>query len=132
MSKRRKKKFTGNDRLLMFLCRDVRRRWQQYGENRPYSLKSKPTKCVSCSRRAVEWDHIIPVGKRVYSFDDLPDYIKRMVFGECQPMCQKCNRKKRDTIKTESVFGSTLWKCYKCKEFHVSTKCVKEITDEKS
>mgnify|MGYP000199181536 CR=1 FL=1 len=55
----------GNDRFIMFLCRDIRRRWMQYGENRPYDLNTKKgyTKCNRCSNRAEEWDHIEPVGE---------------------------------------------------------------------
>jgi len=90
------KKFKGNDRFLMFLCRDIRRRWMQYGENRPYDLKAKKnyTVCARCPNQAVEWDHIDPVGKRVYKIEDLPDYVARMLFHACQPLCRKCNSKK--------------------------------------
>ncbi len=90
------KKFNGNDRFIMFLCRDIRRRWMQYGENRPYDLKTKKgfTLCVRCSSRAEEWDHIDPVGTRSYTIEGLVPYIKRMLFNKCQPLCQNCNRKK--------------------------------------
>ena len=93
-----RKRFKGNDRFIMFLCRDIRRRWMQYGENRSYNLKSKSgtTKCAGCAKRATEWDHIIPVGARVYTIEDIPDYINRMLFNNCQPLCKKCNAKKAD------------------------------------
>jgi len=91
-----KKQFTGNERFLMFLCKDVRRRWMQYGENRPYNLGTKIgyTKCNLCGGRAEEWDHIDPVGSRPYEIGDLPKYIARMLYGKCQPLCRLCNSKK--------------------------------------
>jgi hypothetical protein len=91
-----KKQFTGNERFLMFLCKDVRRRWMQYGENRPYNLKTKKGsyKCSLCDGIATEWDHIDPVGTRAYTIEELVPYIKRMIYGKCQPLCTSCNSKK--------------------------------------
>jgi hypothetical protein len=91
-----KKQFTGNDRFLMFLCKDIRRRWMQYGENRPYSLLSQKnyTKCALCKSQATEWDHVDPVGTRAYTIEELVPYIKRMLYGACQPLCTLCNSKK--------------------------------------
>lgn len=92
------KKFKGNARFIMFLCRDIRRRWMQYGENRPYDLTTKKgyTQCVKCPNQAIEWDHIDPVGTRAYTIEELVPYIKRMLYGTCQPMCMKCNQLKGD------------------------------------
>jgi 5-methylcytosine-specific restriction endonuclease McrA len=81
----------GNARGLMMLCRDVRRRWMQYGENRnvPDLL------CAHCGlKRKLQKDHIYPIGKRPQSFYDLGDYAYRMFNGECQGLCGPCNRKK--------------------------------------
>lgn len=89
-----KKRFKGNDRFIMFLAKDIRRRWGQYGENRKYNLKKIKTKCVMCNKRATQWDHLTPVGRRPYTFDDIVPYIKRMLFEPCQPLCAECNRKK--------------------------------------
>jgi hypothetical protein len=91
-----KKQFTGNARFLMFLCKDVRRRWMQYGENRPYNLTAKhnQTRCAICGDRATEWDHIDPVGTRAYTIEELVPYIGRMIYGKCQPLCTTCNSKK--------------------------------------
>lgn len=91
-----KKQFIGNERFLMFLCKDVRRRWMQYGENRPSNLSAVKnwTKCARCEERATEWDHIDPVGTRPYEVDELPNYIRRMTLNQCQPLCTSCNSKK--------------------------------------
>jgi hypothetical protein len=91
-----KKQFTGNERFLMFLCKDVRRRWMQYGENRPYNLSAAKnwTKCNKCELRATEWDHIDPVGTRAYTLEELVPYMRRMIYGKCQPLCTPCNSKK--------------------------------------
>lgn len=88
------KRFKGGDRFIMFLCRDIRRRWMQYGENRTYNLKTTRITCMLCQERATEWDHIDPVGTRAYTIEDLVPYIKRMLFNECQPLCSDCNAKK--------------------------------------
>lgn len=80
----------------MFLTKDIRRRWQQYGENRPFSLKKIRTKCVSCRARATQWDHIEAVGTRAYTIEDIVPYIKKMLHGKCQPMCARCNAAKGD------------------------------------
>jgi hypothetical protein len=95
-----KKKFKGTDRFIMFLCRDIRRRWMQYGENRPYNLSAEKnyTTCIRCKSRAVEWDHVDPVGKRAYTLEDLVPYMKRMLYGKCQPLCRNCNAKKGDSL----------------------------------
>ena len=91
-----KKQFTGNERFLMFLCKDVRRRWMQYGENRSYNLLSQKnwTKCNLCASQATEWDHIDPVGTRAYTIGELVPYINRMVNTACQPLCTLCNSRK--------------------------------------
>ena len=80
----------------MFLCKDVRRRWMQYGENRLYDLKrvKNLTKCARCEEWAAEWDHIDPVGTRAYTLAELEPYVSRMLYGKCQPLCRPCNAKK--------------------------------------
>lgn len=81
----------GNDRFLMQLCKDIRRRWMQYGENR----KVKQLLCAKCEVEEVqEVDHIEPVGKRPYTIEDLVPYIKRMLFLPCQGLCKKCHSQK--------------------------------------
>ena len=70
----------------------------QYGENRLYNLKAKSAKtlCSFCNARATEWDHVSPVGTRAYTIEELVPYIKKMLYGKCQPLCRPCNSKKSD------------------------------------
>lgn len=83
----------GNDRALMMLARDVRRRWLQYGENR----KIPSTACVLCgTTKELEVDHIKPVGPRPRIPNAFGDYIERMFYNPCQWLCRKCNKQKRD------------------------------------
>lgn len=88
---RRKVRITGNDRFLMMLCRDARRRWMQYGENRKNIV-------VKCSHKdADEIDHIIPLGPRPREIDDyLLVWLERLVNGRCELLCKKCHKKKTD------------------------------------
>lgn len=52
-------------------------------------------KCVKCNKKDdLEADHIIPVGTRPYTPEEFVEYIKKMFFGKCQPMCKKCNKLK--------------------------------------
>lgn len=72
------------------LCRDVRRRWCQYGENRREAL-AQPS-CLSCGVGEVEEvDHITPVGKRPRTFEELGAYAVRMFTLKCQGLCIKCH-----------------------------------------
>lgn len=83
----------GNDRFLMMLCRDARRRWMQYGENRKEAQKDKV--CQICRKlEAVEWDHVIPMGSRPRNYADFSSYISRMVQERCQGICKKCHQEK--------------------------------------
>lgn len=89
-SRRRRFRILGNDRGLMMLCRDVRRRWCQYGENRKEAL-SQPN-CESCKVGSVdEVDHIEPVGSRPRDFSGLGAYVERMFRLPCQGLCIKCH-----------------------------------------
>ncbi len=84
----------GNDRFLMMLCKDIRRRWMQYGENRK-EAQAKSQICQICQKEeATDWDHIIPMGPRPRSYDMLSSYAQRMVEGVCQGLCTKCHRTK--------------------------------------
>jgi len=90
-----KKRIHGNDRFLMMLCRDARRRWMQYGENR--KVAKAQAKCAVCNKRAAEqWDHIKPLGPRPRTLDELPKWLYTMIEGECQGLCKVCHRKKTD------------------------------------
>ena len=89
MKKRRKKKILGNDRFLMMLCRDARRRWLQYGENR----KHCKLKCTHPNAKEV--DHIIPLGPRPRAIDDyLLIWLDKMINGECELLCKDCHKTK--------------------------------------
>jgi hypothetical protein len=89
-----RKRIFGNARFLMMLCRDVRRRWLQYGENR----KIPKGGCWVCRKRdGTEIDHIEPVGKRPYTLAELPAYIEKMTTGKCQRLCEVCHQKKTKT-----------------------------------
>jgi len=109
MTKRRKK-FLGEDRALMFLQNATRRLWKYYGKNRNQAYEEARTKI---SRRGGYWyecqmcheyvekhfaaaDHIKPVGGRAYTIEDYPAYWKRMFRNKCQILCRTCNRKKGD------------------------------------
>lgn len=84
-----KLRIRGNERFLMMLCRDIRRRWMQYGENR----RVKEQLCKQCGNREVEEiDHIEKVGTRPYTVEDLVPYIKRMLFLPCQGLCKPCHK----------------------------------------
>lgn len=75
----------------MMLCRDIRRRWMQYGENR----KLPAGLCIICNRRdGVEIDHIERVGARPRTIDTIVEYIKRMLFLKCQRLCKECHATK--------------------------------------
>lgn len=74
----------------MMLCKDVRRRWCQYGENRKEAL-AQPS-CASCRVGEVEEvDHIEAVGPRPRRFSDLGAYAERMFTLEVQGLCIKCH-----------------------------------------
>lgn len=91
--KRRAKRIHGDDRALMFVCKDIRRRWAQYGENRK-AAKQFGT-CQTCaSAPAVEVDHIQPVGSRPRAWEGLGAYAIRMFESVCQALCASCHLRK--------------------------------------
>lgn len=90
MKKKRKskKRIFGDDRALMMICRDIRRRWMQYGENR----KNLNTQCSICNKRMGDQiDHIEPVGPRPRTLLFLGVYAKRMFSLRCQRLCVICH-----------------------------------------
>lgn len=98
----------GNDRALMMLARDVRRRWLQYGESRKVALENStfddsPLKgmhhtCAKCNeilkKDQVEIDHINAVGSRPRTPEEFGAYISRMFTTECQVLCKGCHARK--------------------------------------
>jgi hypothetical protein len=85
----------------MMICRDIRRRWLQYGENRKnavkYHLDGTPV-CDVCDRRIVDEkldiDHIKPLGPRPRKWEDLGKYAKAMFERKCQALCKICHLQK--------------------------------------
>lgn len=91
--KRRAKRILGNDRGLMFICKDIRRRWLQYGENRIHHDNF----CAKCGVvKLMQIDHIKPLGPRPRAWEDLGDYAKRMFTNKCQALCTACHKAKTD------------------------------------
>jgi len=94
VSRKSRIRIRGNDRALMMLCRDARRRWMQYGENRG----KKPDVCPKCEMNAPKQsDHIIPLGGRPrdsVEFKDLGPYLTKMFNRKCQWLCEVCHKKK--------------------------------------
>lgn len=96
MKKKRKskKRIFGDDRALMMICRDIRRRWMQYGENRQIS-RNECALCFSYSGDIkLDIDHIEPVGPRPRRFEYLWIYATRMFTLKCQALCKQCHVKK--------------------------------------
>ncbi len=86
-----KLRIKGNDRGLMMLSRDVRRRWLQYGENR----RMPEGCCVLCNKEdGTEIDHIVAVGARPRTPDEFGPYITKMFYGKCQRLGRKCHARK--------------------------------------
>lgn len=86
-----KKRIHGNDRAVMMLCRDARRRWMQYGENR----KGLPDMCAKCGwRQGEQRDHIIPLGPRPRVPHGIGEYFEKMLYTRCQNLCKNCHRRK--------------------------------------
>lgn len=101
-----KKRITGNDRALMFLCAAARKYW------RFYSPAHKETKqqsiCDVCKKKVefVEVDHIEPVGSRPREFKDMGAWLERLFFLPVHGLCKqhhlektKAERKKRKESK---------------------------------
>lgn len=87
------KRILGNDRFLMMLCRDARRRWMQYGENR--KTAKKIDRCEKCKKqKPEEWDHIEPLGPRPRRLGELPVWLSRMINDPCQALCKECHLQK--------------------------------------
>ena len=119
MKRKSKKRIFGDERGLMFLCKDARRRWMQYANNR----KPRPEKCVQCNKReARECDHIIPLGPRPRTFLDFSQWVYRMFSGQCQWLCKQCHDKKRGIEVDESSFKTTMWRCLKCSSLKMSVE----------
>ena len=93
--RRTRVRIRGNARALMWLSRDIRRRWYLYGENRKEAKLH--TECELCGEPASEIDHIDPVGARPRIPEHLVGYWYRMFYNKCQALCGKCH-----TLKTAS------------------------------
>lgn len=90
------KRILGNERGLMFICKDIRRRWLQYGENR-LDLEYNCFQCgVDDTLGKLQIDHIKPLGSRPRTWNELGDYAKRMFENKCQALCKKCHKAKTD------------------------------------
>lgn len=103
-----RKRIHGNDRGLMFICKDIRRRWLQYGENRTVAYFNATSKikrhgmkyyeCKHCDevlkREHVDVDHVVPVGPRPRIWKGLGQYAKRMFSLDCQVICKLCHKRK--------------------------------------
>lgn len=85
-----KKRIHGNDRAIMMLWRDARRRWMQYGENRT----DKKLPCVKCGSTPTQPDHIKAIGPRPRIEKDFSKKLRLLLRGKCQPLCKECNRQK--------------------------------------
>lgn len=79
------------------ICRDIRRRWLQYGENRDI-LRGVCSRCRLAARPPVRYDidHIEPLGARPRRWEDLGDYTQKMFERKCQALCKPCHKEKTD------------------------------------
>jgi len=93
--KRGTKRILGNDRGIMMICKDIRRRWCQYGENRKVQDNLH---CAVCKESAtkLDIDHIVPMGPRPRTWEDLGIYARRMFTIDCQALCKVCHKHKTD------------------------------------
>jgi len=92
--KRRAKRVLGNDRGLMMICRDIRRRWMQYGENRIIIDRFCPHVVFvdnNINMADHQIDHISPMGPRPRTWDELTGYARRMFENDCQILCKRCH-----------------------------------------
>lgn len=97
--KRRAKRILGNDRGLMMICKDIRRRWCQYGENRK-QIGVGALACHMCSTvwiKGFQVDHIKPLGPRPRMWSELGPYAEKMFERKCQLLCKSCHKIKTDT-----------------------------------
>jgi 5-methylcytosine-specific restriction endonuclease McrA len=99
MAKKHNFKYRGDDRGLMMLCKDVRRRWMQYSDIR--KAISLNMVCVICGSVAVEIDHIEPVGSRPLVLHELGEYAEKMFYSPCQALCKKCHYEKTQKQRKE-------------------------------
>ena len=100
--KKSKLRIHGNDRGLMMLARDVRRRWLQYATNRnlPAGL------CVKCNKKeGTEIDHKEPVGSRPRTAYEFGEYIERMFTINCQRLCHECHLTKTNDERVKRKGG---------------------------
>ena len=78
------------------ICRDIRRRWLQYGENRTVEDFS----CYKCgvdnTLGKLQIDHIKPIGSRPRKWSELGAYAESMFERKCQALCKKCHKEKTD------------------------------------
>lgn len=95
MARKSRIRIRGVDRALMMLCRDIRRRWNQYDPQRK-ALSDSKSPCVACKKPAKEYeiDHVEPIGKRPYVPEDLPAYFRRFFELPQQKLCKTCHDKK--------------------------------------
>lgn len=95
-----KLRIKGNDRGLMMICRDIRRRWLQYGENRSqFKTGHDVLECMRCGETVglnAQIDHIKPLGARPRKWEELGKYAKAMFERECQALCKPCHKQKTD------------------------------------
>lgn len=84
-----KKRIFGNQRALMMLARDARRRWMQYSE--AYKQTKLDSHCNKCGHKVdeVEVDHTEPLGSRPRDFKDFGIYLERMFWLPHQGLCKK-------------------------------------------
>jgi len=92
----------------MMLCRDARRRWMQYGENRKQAyedatfdespLRGMYYGCTMCNelmkKKEVEIDHEYPLGPRPRTFDDYSGWLEKLFEYYCVVLCKSCHRRK--------------------------------------
>lgn len=95
-------RITGNARGLMQICKDIRRRWLQYGENRKTVSLDRPDslgfRCPACNSywtfSKLQIDHIVPLGPRPRTWEELGPYAKKMFERKCQALCKSCHQEK--------------------------------------
>jgi len=108
MKRKSRLRIKGNQRGLMFICKDIRRRWLQYGENRKLQYNKaivfvgidKGRHCDICKqfklKDQLDIDHIKPVGSRPRKWEDLGKYAEVMFERQCQALCKSCHKQKTD------------------------------------
>jgi hypothetical protein len=89
-----KKRITGNDRALMFLCAAGRKYWRFYSPAHK-EVKQKSF-CDVCKKKVdyVEVDHTEPVGSRPREFKDMGAWLERLFYLPLQGLCKKHHQEK--------------------------------------